>query len=103
MRKFPGCHNATKINFPYPKLLKLQLESYRSLFKQDCETNIHVDEKLFILFKKLFQFASSRYTLNFIDYHVGSPKYSYLECKKYGISYTVPIEAIFSIKINATE
>ena len=85
MRKFPEYHNTVqKVNFPYPKLLKLQLESYRSLFKQDCETNIHVDESLFALFKKFFQFASSKYTLNFIDYHIGSPKYSYQECKKYG-------------------
>lgn len=104
MRKFPEYHNTVqKVNFPYPKLLKLQLESYRSLFKQDCETNIHVDESLFALFKKFFQFASSKYTLNFIDYHIGSPKYSYQECKKYGISYTVPIEAIFSVKNNTTD
>lgn len=78
-------------------LLDIQKESFRNYITSGF--NSEKGQKLSNLFKKNFPIKSSdgRYELRFIDYNVGYPKNSTLDCMKLGTTYSVPLRVKFKL------
>ena len=88
-------HNVLSSN----DLLKIQMDSFYNLLKYDNVEDDHQNQLLYKLFKKVFPVSSNsdEYVLDFVDYNLGSPKYSYKECLEYRMTYSVPLNVIFRL------
>ena len=88
-------HNVLSSN----DLLKIQMDSFYNLIKYDNVDGNHQDQLLYKLFKKVFPVSSNsdEYVLDFVDYKIGNPKYSYRECLEYRMTYSVPLNVVFRL------
>ncbi|MCH8123257.1 MAG: DNA-directed RNA polymerase subunit beta [Bacteroidetes bacterium] len=79
----------------YPDFLDVQLKSYHEFVQDEIPPEERVDFGLQSVFKEHFPIQDSRerYTLEFINYILDSPKHSVEECIAQGLSFSVPLKA----------
>ena len=104
-------HNNKRISFastrpvPYPDFLDIQLKSFREFFQIDTDVEDRKKEGLYKAFKENFPIADARniFTLEFLDYSIGAPRYSMDECLERELTYNVPLTAKLRLSCNDAE
>ncbi|MBR6132378.1 MAG: DNA-directed RNA polymerase subunit beta [Bacteroidales bacterium] len=104
-------HNNKRISFastrpvPYPDFLDIQLKSFRDFFQIDTDVEDRKKEGLYQAFKENFPITDARniFTLEFLDYSIGAPRYTMDECLERGLTYHVPLTAKLRLSCNDTE
>ncbi len=69
-----------------PNLIELQLNSYKWFLEEGLPEQ-------FKTFSPIWDFTQTNY-IEFVDYHLGEPKYSIQECRDRDLTYEAPIKAI---------
>ena len=89
----------------YPDFLDVQLKSYHEFVQDEIPPEERVDFGLQSVFKEHFPIQDSRerYTLEFINYILDSPKHSVEECIAQGLSFSVPLKAKLRLSSKADE
>ncbi len=87
--------------FPIPDLLEVQKGSYQRFLQLDTEPSERVDVGLHAVLNSVFPISDFRGTcsLEFVDYSVGSPKYTIDECKERGMTYAVPLKVTIRLVV----
>ena len=78
-----------------PNLLDVQLKSFRDFLQLEVEPSKRRTEGLQEVFKSVFPISDARdlYSLEFISYEVGEPKYSVEECQERDLTFSAPLKA----------
>ncbi len=82
-------------NIQLPNLIEVQLQSYEWFLQAEVEPKKRKSQGLQAVFEEVFPIESPHddITLEFIDYEVGSPKYSEQECKERDVTFAAPLKA----------
>ena len=77
-----------------PNLLDLQVNSFEKFIKKSAKGKKIQYSGLHQAFKNSFPITDTRerYLLEYIDYSVGQPKYSVVECQEIGATYCAPLK-----------
>ena len=77
-----------------PNLLELQLTSFDKFLQKTARRQKKDNSGLHRVFKNTFPITDTRerYLLEYIDYAVGQPKYSVVECQEIGATYSAPLK-----------
>ncbi len=88
---------------PMPHLLDIQTRSF-SAFLQSSEEAEHADVSLERVFQEVFPIAdvNGNYSLEFVKYALGEPKYSVEECIERDMTYSASLKATLRLVINET-
>lgn len=78
-----------------PNLLDIQLDSYDWFLQKDIPSGAREKQGLQAVFHSIFPItdAHNLYSLEFVDYSVGTPKYDVQECLERGTTYAVPLRS----------
>ena len=87
----------------YPDLLEVQLKSFKDFLQLETTPESRKNEGLYQVFQEIFPIEDMRnsYKLEFIDYFVDPPQYSFEECLERGLSYSVPLKA--KLRLSCTD
>ncbi|SHI29627.1 DNA-directed RNA polymerase subunit beta [Cruoricaptor ignavus] len=82
-----------------PDFLDIQIESFKEFFQLDTLPEDRKKEGLYKTFLENFPISDSRnqFVLEFMDYELGTPKYSIDECIERGLTYAVPLKAVLKL------
>jgi DNA-directed RNA polymerase subunit beta len=88
---------------PMPHLLDIQTRSFDA-FLRPVEESEHVDMSLERVFQEVFPIAdvNGNYSLEFVKYSLGDPKYSVEECIERDMTYSASLKATLRLVINET-
>ena len=77
-----------------PNLLELQLISFEKFLQKSARKHKKKNSGLHRVFKNTFPITDTRerYLLEYVDYAVGQPKYSVVECQEIGATYSAPLK-----------
>src|SRR5579862_4179394 len=86
---------------PMPHLLDIQTRAFQSLLQPDGKGAERADVGLERVFKDLFpiQDVNGNYSLEFVHYGLGEPKYSVEECIERDMTYSVPLKATLQLVV----
>ncbi len=86
---------------PMPHLLDIQTRAFQSLLLPDGKGAERADVGLERVFKDLFpiQDVNGNYSLEFVKYALGEPKYSVEECIERDMTYSVPLKATLQLVV----
>jgi len=86
---------------PMPHLLDIQTRAFQSLLAPDGKGAERADVGLERVFKDLFpiQDVNGNYSLEFVKYALGEPKYSVEECIERDMTYSVPLKATLQLVV----
>jgi len=86
---------------PMPHLLDIQTRAFQSLLAPDGKGTERADVGLERVFKDLFpiQDVNGNYSLEFVKYALGEPKYSVEECIERDMTYSVPLKATLQLVV----
>jgi DNA-directed RNA polymerase subunit beta len=78
-----------------PSMLDIQVKSYERFLQQEVAPEKRKNDGLQAVFSEIFPISDihNRFTLEFVKYSLGEPKYSILECMERDMSYAVPLRA----------
>ena len=88
--------NNDRINFskisgklPLPYLVEIQTESYKSFLSNGIEE----------VFKEIFPIVnfSNTFSINYVSYRLGEPKYPFDECKKRDLTFSAPLKVTLQL------
>jgi DNA-directed RNA polymerase subunit beta len=84
-----------------PNLLDVQLASFRAFLQDHLAPGNRVNEGLQEVFNSVFPISDARelYSLEFVEYNLGEPKYSVDECQERDLTYSVPLKATLRLRI----
>ena len=90
-------------NVPLPNLLDVQLESFRAFLQANKTPQERTSEGLQEVFSSVFPITDPRemYSLEFVSYDVGEPKYDVDECQERDLTYSAPLKA--SLRLHVRE
>jgi DNA-directed RNA polymerase subunit beta len=82
-------------NLQIPNLLEVQLKSFRDFLQMDVDPLRRRNEGLHEVFTGVFPISDPRelYSLEFVAYDIGEPKYSMDECVERDLTYSAPLKA----------
>ena len=82
-------------NVQIPNLLEVQLKSFRDFLQMDVDPLRRRNEGLQEVFTGVFPISDPRelYSLEFVAYDIGEPKYSMDECVERDLTYSAPLKA----------
>src|SRR5471032_3384229 len=85
-----------------PHLLDIQVRAFESLLQLDAAAHDREDVGLERVFKDLFPITDvhENFSLDFIRYTLGEPKYSVEECIERDMTYSAPLKATLQLVIN---
>ncbi|UCC75250.1 MAG: DNA-directed RNA polymerase subunit beta [Gemmatimonadota bacterium] len=85
-----------------PNLLDVQREAFEALLERDIDESAGRDFGLERVFNEIFPSADSKqnFTLEFVSYSLGEPKYSVEECMERDMTYGAPLKAMLRLVIN---
>ncbi|HEX2719218.1 MAG TPA: DNA-directed RNA polymerase subunit beta [Gemmatimonadaceae bacterium] len=85
-----------------PHLLDIQTRAFEALLQLDAASHDREDVGLERVFKDLFPIADvhENFSLEFVRYHLGEPKYSVEECIERDMTYSAPLKATLQLVIN---
>ncbi len=88
-------------DIPLPNLLDVQLASFRSFLQDRVHPTRRVNEGLQEVFNSVFPITDARelYSLEFVEYHLGEPKYGVEESQERDLTYSVPLKAVLRLRI----
>src|SRR5688500_2698851 len=94
-----GQHNE---GMEMPHLLDIQTRAFESLLQLDAASHDREDIGLERVFKDLFPIADvhENFSLEFVRYALGEPKYSVEECIERDMTYSAPLKATLRLVIN---
>ena len=80
---------------PMPNLLEVQIESYRSFLQLDTSPERRQRRGLHLVFESIFPISDVHgiYSLEYVDYSTGNPRYRVEECRERGMTYAAPLRA----------
>ncbi len=86
---------------PMPHLLDIQTRAFQSLLQPDGKNGARADVGLERVFKDLFpiQDVNGNYSLEFVKYALGEPKYTVEECIERDMTYSVPLKATLQLVV----
>src|ERR671922_1192630 len=86
---------------PMPHLLDIQTRAFASLLQPDGKGAERTDVGLERVFKDVFpiQDVNGNYSLEFVKYALGEPKYSVEECIERDMTYSVPLKATLQLVV----
>ncbi|MFH1752705.1 MAG: DNA-directed RNA polymerase subunit beta, partial [Candidatus Omnitrophota bacterium] len=86
--------------YDIPHLLDVQTESYRDFLQLGAPKTKRKIEGLEEVFNETFPIESNdkEYSLEYVNYSIGTPKYSLEECRKKGLTYAGPLRAKIRLK-----
>ena len=100
-------HSFGKLSAPVdlPNLLAVQLHSYESFLQSVIAPSKRADQGLQAVFQEIFPVTDvhGNFTLEFIDYAIGQPKYSVDECKDRNMTYAASLKARLRLIIRDSE
>ncbi len=78
-----------------PNLLAVQLDSFRDFLQLDVVPDKRDKKGLQAVFQDIFPISDARgnFSLEFVDYKIGNPKYSTEECQERDLTFAVPLKA----------
>lgn len=78
-----------------PDLLDIQVDSYNWFLQKDVPPGEREKQGLQAVFHSIFPITDvhNLYSLEFVDYAIGTPKYSVVECLERGTTYAAPLRA----------
>src|SRR5437667_2009091 len=78
-----------------PNLLDVQLKSFREFLQLETEPQKRRNEGLQEVFTSVFPITDTRelYSLEFVSYGIGEPKYNVDECQERDLTFSVPLKA----------
>ena len=78
-----------------PNLLEVQIESYRSFLQLETHPNKRQRRGLHLVFESIFPISDAQniFTLEYVDYSIGNPRYSVEECRERGMTFAAPLRA----------
>jgi DNA-directed RNA polymerase subunit beta len=84
-----------------PHLLDIQTKAFQSLLQPDGKDGVRSDVGLERVFKDLFpiQDVNGNYSLEFVKYALGEPKYTVEECIERDMTYSVPLKATLQLVV----
>ena len=84
-----------------PNLLDVQLDSFRNFLQADTDPLKRKPEGLQEVFQSVFPISDPRefFSLEFVRYDLGEPKYSVDECQERDLTYSVPLKATLRLRI----
>jgi DNA-directed RNA polymerase subunit beta len=84
-----------------PHLLEVQLESYERFLQRKVAIDKRSNIGLEGVFRSVFPVVSARgeFTLEYLGYTVGEPKYTVEECKERDLTYAVPLKAALRLVV----
>ena len=82
-------------NLQIPNLLEVQLKSFRDFLQMDLDPLRRRNEGLQEVFTGVFPISDPRemFSLEFVAYEIGEPKYSMEECIERDLTYSAPLKA----------
>ena len=85
-----------------PHLLEIQTQAFEALLRTDAESSEHEDLGLERVFKDLFPITDvhENFSLEYVRYALGEPKYSVAECIERDMTYSAPLKATLQLVIN---
>ena len=85
----------TQIRTDLPNLIETQKVSYDAFLQRDVSPNERIDKGLQAVFKEVFPIRdfSEVNSLEFVNYTLGTPKYTLQECVARGVTYQVSLTA----------
>src|SRR5919197_291190 len=85
-----------------PHLLDIQTRAFEALLQTDAAANEREDIGLERVFKDLFPITDvhENYSLEFVRYSLGDPKYSVEECIERDMTYSAPLKATLQLVVN---
>src|SRR3954467_2402746 len=85
-----------------PHLLDIQTRAFEALLQTDAAAHEREDIGLERVFKDLFPIADvhENFSLEFVRYSLGEPKYSVEECIERDMTYSAPLKATLQLVIN---
>src|SRR6266849_6003942 len=86
---------------PMPHLLDIQTRAFQSLLQPEGKGADRSDVGLERVFKDVFpiQDVNGNYSLEFVKYALGEPKYSVEECIERDMTYSVPLKATLQLVV----
>jgi len=86
---------------PMPHLLDIQTRAFASLLQPDGKGAERADVGLERVFKDVFpiQDVNGNYSLEFVKYGLGEPKYAVEECIERDMTYSVPLKATLQLVV----
>jgi len=100
-------HSFGKLSAPVdlPNLLAVQLHSYESFLQSAIPPSKRAGQGLQSVFQEIFPITDvhGNFTLEFIDYSIGQPKYSVDECKDRNMTYAASLKARLRLIIRDSE
>jgi DNA-directed RNA polymerase subunit beta len=90
-----------EMGMPMPHLLDIQTRAFQALLQPDGQGADRTDIGLERVFKDLFpiQDVNGNYSLEFVKYALGEPKYSVEECIERDMTYSVPLKATLQLVV----
>src|ERR671936_1032036 len=85
-----------------PHLLDIQTRAFEALLQLDAASHDREDIGLERVFKDLFPITDvhENYSLEFVRYSLGEPKYSVEECIERDMTYSAPLKATLQLVVN---
>ena len=89
------------VGMPMPDLLDIQTRAFQSLLVPDDVHGERQDVSLERVFRDLFPIGdvNGKYSLEFISYQLGEPKYSVEECIERDMTYAAPLKATLRLDV----
>ena len=83
-----------------PNLLDVQLQSFRDFLQMDVPPTDRKNEGLQEVFTSVFPISDPRdlFSLEFVKYDLGDPKYSTDECQERDLSFSAPLKATLRLR-----
>jgi DNA-directed RNA polymerase subunit beta len=88
-----------------PHLLEVQLESYERFLQRNVPLDRRENVGLESVFHSVFPVVSARgeFTLEYVGYTIGEPKYTVEECKERDLTYAAPLKAQLRLVVRETQ
>src|SRR5438046_2763431 len=90
-----------EMGMPMPHLLDIQTRAFQALLQPDGKGAERADVGLERVFKDLFpiQDVNGNYSLEFVKFALGEPKYTVEECIERDMTYSVPLKATLQLVV----
>ena len=78
-----------------PNLLSVQIDSYQDFLQLDVAPQRRQRRGLHLVFESIFPVTDAHgiYSLEYVDYSIGNPRYSEEECRERGMTFAAPLRA----------
>ncbi len=78
-----------------PNLLEIQIDSYRTFLQLDVPSRQRQRRGLHLVFESVFPIVDAKdiYSLEYVDYAIGNPRYNVEECRERGMTFAAPLRA----------